>query len=113
MFGDCMPFFKKCIILGFLSWSLTTNKTYNHHGIADALPVTHRIIFAVLTEDLRGDPALSARHTRPSTETVAAHCQLLAQTKVWDHGADTTVGIGHGHQDVVGFQVSVNWRKSV
>lgn len=36
--------------------------------------LTHRVVFAVLTENLGGDPALSARHPRPSTETVAAHC---------------------------------------
>lgn len=97
----------------FLFWILKTNNTSNHHERAATLPLTHRVVFAVLTEHLGGDPALSSRHARPSTETVAAHCQLLTQAKVWDHGPDPTVGIGHGDQDIVGFQVSVDWRKSM
>lgn len=44
--------------------------------------VAHRVVFAVLTEDLGSNPALSARNPRPSAETVAAHRQLLTQAKV-------------------------------
>lgn len=70
---------------------------------------THRIVLAVLAEHLRRNPALGARHAGPSAEAVAAHRQLLAQAEVGDHGFDAAVGVGHGHQDVVGLQVSVDW----
>lgn len=70
---------------------------------------THRVVLAVLTEDLWGDPPLGARHPGPPAEAVSAHRQLLTQAKVGDHGPRPTVGVGHGHQDVVGLQVSVHW----
>lgn len=42
----------------------------------------HRVVFAVLTENLRSNPALSARNPRPPAEAVTAHRQLLTQAKV-------------------------------
>lgn len=59
-------------------------RSFNTNDISTAafLHSTHRVVFAVLTENLGRDPALGARHPRPSTETVAAHCQLLTQAKV-------------------------------
>lgn len=71
--------------------------------------LAHRVIFAVLTENLRSNPALSARNPRPPAETVTAHRQLLTQAKVWDHGPNPTVSVGHWHQYVVGLQVSVDY----
>lgn len=69
---------------------------------------THWIVLAVFAEHLRRNPALGARHAGPPAEAVAAHRQLLAQAEVGDHGFDAAVGVGHGHQDVVGLQVSVD-----
>lgn len=70
--------------------------------------LAHRVVFAVLTENLGSNPALSARNPRPSTETVTTHRQLLTQTKVRDHRPNPTVSVGHGDQYVVGLQVSVD-----
>lgn len=72
--------------------------------------LAHRVVFAVLTENLRSNPALCARNPRPPAETVTAHRQLLTQAKVWDHGPNPTVSIGHRHQYVVGLQVSVDYK---
>lgn len=72
--------------------------------------LAHRVVFAVLAENLRSDPALSARNPRPSAETVTAHRQLLTQAKVGDHSPNPTVGVGHGDQYVVGLQVSVDYK---
>lgn len=69
---------------------------------------THGVLLAVLTQHLRGDPAFSAGHPRAAAEAVSAHCQLLAEAEVGDHGLDPAVRIGHGEEDVVGLQVSVN-----
>ena len=71
---------------------------------------SHRVVFAVLAEHLWGNPALGTGHPGPPTEAVAANCQLLAQAKVRDHGPHPAMGVGHGHQDVVGLQVPVHWR---
>lgn len=70
----------------------------------------HRVVFAVLTENLRSNPALSARNPRPPAEAVTAHRQLLTQAKVWDYGPNPTVSTGHRHQYVVGLQVSVHYK---
>lgn len=72
---------------------------------------TYRVLFAVFTQHLRGDPAFSARHARAAAEAVPAHCQLLAQPKVWNHGLDLPMSIGHRDEDVVGLQVPVDCYK--
>lgn len=86
---------------------MSGNRPFQHLKTSIRL-VTHRIVLAVFAEHLRRNPALSARHAGPPAEAVAAHRQLLAQAEVGDHGFDAAVSVGHGHQDVVGLQVSVD-----
>jgi hypothetical protein len=73
-----------------------------------AVSNTHRVLLAVFAQHLRSNPAFGARHPRTAAEAVPAHCQLLAKAKVRDHGLDPAMCIGHGEENVVGFQVSVN-----
>lgn len=69
---------------------------------------THWVLLAVFAQHLGGDPALRAGDSGAAAEAVPAHGQLLAEAKVGDHGLDPAVCIGHGEEDVVGLQVSVN-----
>lgn len=71
-------------------------------------PITHGVLLAVFAQHLRGDPTFGAWHPRAAAEAVPAHGQLLAEAKVGDHGLDPAVCIGHGEEDIVGLQVSVN-----
>lgn len=77
-------------------------------GFHRVVPFTHGVLLAVFAQHLRGDPTFGARHPRAAAEAVPAHGQLLAEAEVGDHGLDPAVCVGHGEEDVVGLQVSVN-----
>lgn len=77
-------------------------------GFHRVVPFTHGVLLAVFAQHLRGNPTFGARHPRAAAEAVPAHGQLLAEAEVGDHGLDPAMCVGHGEEDVVGLQVSVN-----
>lgn len=80
-------------------------------GEPDGEMKTYRVLFAIFTQHLWGNPPFSAWHAWPTAKAVPAHCQLLAQAEVWNHSFDFPMGVGHRDEDVMGLQVPVDCYK--